>query len=213
MYLFSRSIRLSGVKNQEAIAWATRLTEVAKSLSGLDVGLWHTLYSAEVGKLSWTTFVPDMTVLEGALAKLDADAAMDEMVEKGDEYLIRGTLSDVIGKVVHGQPDPSRQVNYVSVVASTVRAGKFARGYSLGVEIAQTAEKISGLPSLFVANSTGDYAGVAWLSGFTDIGELERAQNALEESQTFVELLDSEIPGVYNDQPGAAPRTLYRRIA
>lgn len=73
--------------------------------------------------------------------------------------------------------------------------------------------RITGLPSLFVANSTGDYAGVAWVSGFTDIAELERAQNALDESQAFVQLLDSEIPGVYNDQPGAAPRTLYRRIA
>jgi len=213
VYLFSRSIRLSGVKSQEATGWATRLTEVVKDLSGLDVGLWHTLFSGEVGKLSWTTFVPDMSALEGAFAKLDADAGMNELVERGDEYVIQGTLSDVIGKVVHGQPDPSRKVNYVSVVATTIKAGKFARGYSLGVEIAQTAEKISGLPSLFVANSTGDYSGVAWLSGFTDIAELERAQNALDESQIFVELLDTEVPGVYNDQPGAAPRTLYRRIA
>jgi hypothetical protein len=213
VYLFSRSIRLSGVKGQEAIAWATRLTEVVKNLSGLDVGLWHTLYSGEVGKLNWATFVPDMAVLEGAFAKLDADAGMNELAEQGDEYVIQGTLSDVIDKVVHGQPDPSRRVNYVSAVATTIKAGKFARGYSLGVEIAQTAEKITGLPSLFVANSTGDYAGVAWISGFTDIAELERAQNALDESQAFVELLDSEIPGVYNDQPGAAPRTLYRRIA
>jgi hypothetical protein len=35
----------------------------------------------------------------------------------------------------------------------------------------------------------------------------------LDESQAFAELLDSEIPGAYNDQPGAAPRTLYRKIA
>lgn len=213
MYLFSRSIRLSGIKGQEAIGWATRLTEVVKNVSGLDVGLWQTLYSGEVGKLSWTTFVPDMAALEGAFAKLDADAGLNELVEQGDEYVVQVTLSDVIGKVVHGQPDPSRNVSYVSVVATTIRAGKFARGYSLGVEIAQAAEKITGLPSLFVGNSTGDYSGVAWVSGFTDIGELERAQNALDESQAFVELLDSEIAGVYNDQPGAAPRTLYRKIA
>ena len=212
MYLFSRTIRLSGVKGQEAIGWATRLTGVVKNVSGLDVGLWHTLFSGQVGTLSWTTFVPDMAALEGAFAKLDADAGLNELVEQGDEYVIQGTLSDVMANVIYGQPDPSRNVNYASVVATTIKAGKFARGYSLGVEIAQTAEKITGLPSLFVANSTGDYAGVAWVSGFTDIAELERAQNELNESQAFVGLLDSEIAGVYNDQPGAAPRTLYRKI-
>jgi len=213
MYLFSRSVRLSGVKPPEAIGWATRLTERVRNVTGLDVGLWHTLYSPEVGRLSWTTFVPDMAALEGAFAKLDADAGMNEISEQGDEYVIQGTLGDVLGKVVYGQPDPSRKVNYVSVVTTTIKAGKFARGFSLGIEIAQTADKITGLPSLFVGNWTGDYSGVAWLSGFTDIAELEQAQNALGESQTFVELLDSEIPGVYNDQPGAAPRSLYRRIA
>ena len=212
MYLFSRGIRLSGVKGQESIGWATKLTEL-KNISGLDVGLWHTLYSGEVGKLSWTTFVPDMAALEGAFAKLDVDAGLSELVEQGDEYVIQGTLRDVMGKVVRGQPDPSRNVNYVSVVATTIRAGKLGRGYPLGVQIAETAEKITGLPSLFVANSTGDYSGVAGVAGFTEIGELERAQNALDESQTFVGLLDSEIAGVYNDQPGAAPRTLYRKIA
>jgi len=107
--------------------------------------------------------------------------------------------------VVHGQPDPNRQVEYVAVVRSTVSAGKLARGMALGVEIAQRAEKITGVPTAFVADATGNYGGVAWLTAFANVAELERGEQTLNTDQGFIELIDTQAAGVYADQPGPAP--------
>lgn len=212
MYLFSRRARLSGVRLRESIVWATSITENVAQSTGLAVGLWNQLFSPAVGTLVWTAFVPDLATLEGANDKLLADDAYNDLVERGNEFVIPGSMDDTLGMIVHGEPDPNREVEYVAVVRSTISAGKLARGMGLGVEIAQRAEQITGQPTAFVADSTGNYGGVAWLTGFANATDLERGQQALNTDQSFIELIDTQVAGVYADQPEANTQLLYRRI-
>jgi hypothetical protein len=212
MYLFSRRARLSGVKFRESIAWATSITERVAQTTGMQVGLWNQTFSPAVGTLVWSTFVPDLATLEAANDKLMVDDAYNDLVERGTEFVIPGSIDDSLGMLIHGQPDPNRHVEYVAVVRSTITAGKLARGMGLGVEIAQRAEKITGVPTAFVADATGNYGGVAWLTAFANVAELERGEQALNTDQAFIELIDTQATGVYADQAGATTQLVYRRI-
>jgi hypothetical protein len=212
MYLFSRRARLSGSKLRDAMAWATSITERVSQTTGLQVGLWNQTFSPAVGTLVWSTFAPDLATLEAANDKLMVDDAYNDLVERATEFVVPGSLDDSLGMIIHGQPDPNRQIEYVAAVRSTISAGKLARGVALGIEIAQRAEQITGAPTVFLADSTGNYGGVTWLTAYANVTELERAEQAINTDQGFVELIDKQAPGVYADLPGANTQLLYRRV-
>ena len=213
MYLFSRRVRLAGGKPKDAMAWATRLTQRVNEVSGLQVSLWSQTLSPAVGTVVWSAFAPDLPTLQGGLDKLMDDEAYYELVGHGPEFTIPGSLDDTLAVIVHGpQPDPDRKPQYVASVRTTIVAGGLAKGMALGVEIAERAKQITGIPTAFLAAATGNYGGVSWLTAFADAAELERAQMALNTDGSFVELIDSKAPGVYTDHPGATTQLLYRRV-
>jgi hypothetical protein len=212
MYLFSRRARLSGGKFRDSMAWAVGITEKVTQTTGLQVGLWSQTFSPAVGTLVWSTFVPDLTTLEAATDKLTVDDAYNDLVDRGVEFVIPGSIDDTLAMIIHGQPDPNRHVEYVAAVRTTISGGNLARGIALGVEIAQRAEKITGLPTAFLGDSTGNYGGVTWLTAFANVAELERAEQKLNTDQSFIELIDTKAAGVYAEQPGASTQLVYRRI-
>jgi hypothetical protein len=212
MYLFSRRAHLSSGKFRDSMAWATSITERVTQTTGLQLGLWNQTFSPAVGTLVWSTFVPDLAALEAANDKLMVDDAYIELVDRGNQFVIPGSIDDSLGMLIHGQPDPNRHVEYVAAVRSTISAGKLARGIALGIEIAQRAEQITGAPTAFLADSTGNYGGVGWLTAFANVAELERAEQTLNTDQSFIELIDTQASGVYADQPGANTQLVYRRV-
>lgn len=212
MYLFTRTARLSGRNMPQAMAWAVQLTESIGPVTGVPASLWAPAFSREVGTLIWSAIVPDLKTLETALGKLDTDREFSELAERGNDFGIPGSLNDRLARYVNGAPDPESNPQYIGVVQATTKVGRLARGVSLGVEIAQTAEKVTGTRTLFVTDLTGNYGGVAWLTAYAGINELERASDALAADQSFVELIDTEVPGVYNDHPGSATQDFVRRI-
>ncbi len=212
MYLFSRRARLSGANLREAAAWAIGVADLATQTSGAPISVWSQVFSPEVGTLVWATFVPDLATLEGINDKLAVDDAYNAEVERGLPYVIPGSVDDGLGIIMNGDPDPNRSIEYVSSVRSTIGGGNLARGMALGVEIAQRAEALSGLPTLFLADATGNYGGVSWITGYTDIAELERAEMAINGDPGFIELLDRNA-GVFSDTPGASTQVIARRLS
>lgn len=212
MYLFSRQGRLSLARGRDAMGWAAEVTQRVGQATGLEVGLWTRVFSQGVGTLVWASFVPDLSTLETANDKLMADDGIMELFDRGAEFVIPGTMDDGVSVIISGEPDRNRQVEYVATVEATMQAGRLADGMALGVEIAQRAEQITGVPSMFVADATGNYGGVAWLTGFRSVGELERGQALLNSDQKFIELIDKKCKGTYNDLPGSARQVIYRRI-
>jgi hypothetical protein len=212
MYLFSRSASVGGAKIRDAMAWAASVNAKVNQISGLEVGLWSQTFSPRVGTLVWSTLVPDLATLESANDKLMVDDAYMELLDAGRDHVMAGSVDDYLGAVIHFQGDPARPAEYATVARTTIAAGKLARGIALGVEISQRAEQITGLPTMFTADATGNYAGVAWLSAYADVAELDRASQLLNSNPEFIDLLDSNAPGVYADHPGASTQTIYRHI-
>jgi hypothetical protein len=213
MYLFTRSARLGG-KITDSIIWASTIAERVRQVTGLTVGLWSQTFSPSIGTVVWSTFVPDVTTLVAEFDKLAVDNGYIELADSGSQFVIPGSGSDSLQVILYGpEPDPERKVEYVSIVRTTMAVGGLAKGVALGIEIAQRAEQITGAPTSFLADTTGNYGGVAWISVFAGAAELESAQMALNTDMSFVELIDSRAPGAYSDHPGATTQLLYRRIS
>ncbi len=211
MFLFSRTARVAPGNTKAAMTWAAAVTEKVNQISGLPVGLYMQTFSPEVGRLAWSTFAPDLVTLETANDKLTADEGYLSLIDSGAKFALGGA-DDLLSQIVYGAPDPNRPIEYVSTVATTCANGGVMRGIELGVEIAQRAEKVTGVTGLFGVSATGNYGAVGWITGYTDVGEMERAETTLAANADFGKFVDKNVPGVYTDDPTATQQLIFRKI-
>ena len=212
MYLFSRGVRIGGGQTRAAMEWALAQTEKVNKISGLQVSLYMQVYSPEVGAIAWSTFVPDLATLEAAGDKLNVDDDFVSATDKG-AALIVGGANDTLGQVIYGTPDPSRPIEYVTTVRAACATGNLARGLEVGVALTQRVEKITGVPSLFLADVTGTYGGVGWASGYENIRALEAAQQKLAADESWAKYVDKEVKDTYADEPSMTTQLIFRRLA
>jgi hypothetical protein len=193
------------------MAWATEITEKVNEITGLNVRLYASTFSPEVGALSWSTFVPDLATLEAANDKLLVDDAYVSMVDAGAKFA-PGGADDALSQIIHGAPDATRQIEYVTIVQTFCASASLTKGIELAVEIAQRAEKTLGNPVLVATGTTGGYGSVGWFSAYANVQELERGQQALAADAKFAEFVDKSVKGVYADDPSLTQQLIYRRI-
>lgn len=209
MYLFTRSAVLA---DNEGLAWATTMTEHAKRATGLEIGLWGQVWSPEFGRVAWTAMVPDLTTLAAAGDAMAADAAMAKEGAKG-AALTNGSLDDALYNIVHGDIDPGAPpAEYVTVVSSVCPNGGISNAMAAGVEIAQRAEKITGTVTMFLANVTGVYGGVSWVTGHVNVAALEAAQQKMAEDADWPREVD-KAASAFTSDPSATNSIILRRFA
>jgi hypothetical protein len=211
MYLFSRRERLAAGKTRESAAWAVAVTEKVNQITELDVGLWASVFSPGLGEIVWATFVDDLATIENAEAKLLVDDGYVALVDQGAAFSDGTGADDLLSQLVFGEVDPNRQISYVTVVESTVAGGKMVRGMEVGVEIAQRVSKITGAATSFMADTTGNYGGVRWITGHENIAQLQAAGDAIAADQSFAAFVDKQV-GVYLEAPGVTSQRIARRI-
>jgi hypothetical protein len=211
MYLFSRRAHLALGNTRAAMTWAQGMSEKTNQITSLDVSTFTSIFSPESGTLVWSAFAPDLASLETANDKLLADDGYVTMLDEGARFL-QSNIDDAVLQVVHGEVDPNRQVEYATTMQAVCATGHMARGMELGVEIAQRVAKITGIPSLFATGATGPYGSVAWLSGYADVQEMEKAQQALAADTTFVKFIDDKVRGVYVEDFEITRQLIYRRL-
>jgi hypothetical protein len=209
VYLFARGARLGPGHAQEELAWAIAMTEKVNQISETKVSLWTTFMSPGVNTLYWTTFAEDLATFEAANDKFVTDSGYLMLLEQGARYVSADPIDDVLMQVVHADRiDVNNQPAYIAEVAAVCASGNGVRGIELGVEIAQTASKLTKAPTSFSVAATGAYGAVAWHTAFESITELQRGQEALMDP-TFLDLIDKKAKDVY--QP-AATQAIYRRV-
>jgi hypothetical protein len=206
MFLFTRAGRLAPGSTRESIAFVGEVTEKARQETGLDVHAWAATMSPDMGAMVWTTFVEDLEHLEQANDKLAASDSFIDLVDRG-AHLFAGPFTDGLAQVMTGEVEPSGPTpQYVTVATAVAANGSLRAALAGGVEIAEAATRIGGAPTMFMVDSTGPYGGCAWTTGFADIGELERAEAALNADDGWLELIDRVGPAY---APGAA-QSIYR---
>jgi hypothetical protein len=208
MYLFTRAGRFQPGSIRESMEFVQAVTEKVRQETGLRVIVWTSTMSPDFGTTMWSTFVDDLGQLEEAEDKLMVSDSFLDLAEKGNK-LLTGPLTDGLGQVVHGAPDLSGPLpNYLSVARATAANGQLKAALGGGVEIAETATRITGANTTFVVDVTGAYGGCRWGSQFADIGELQRAEAALMADESWLDLID-RVGSAYAQD---ARQEIFRRI-
>lgn len=210
MYLFTRRSRLSGGHGTAGLEWATAVCAKVAEVTDQEVQLWATVYSAGFGTISWTTWLADLPSLESVGDRLAADAGYNSLTNQGPEFL-EGGLDDSLLQVLHGLPDPDRDVRYVGGIQAVIAGGQATRAMASGVELAMTATSITGLPTMFLRALTGPYGSVGWLTGYESAAEMESADHALATDPGWIKTVDAT-EGCFVEDPSVTQTTMYRRI-
>jgi hypothetical protein len=193
------------------MTWVLDITEKANQITGLDISPFTTVFSPEVGTVVWSMVAPDLAALESANDKLVADDGYIVLIDEGAR-LVQSNIDDGLLQIIHGEVNPDRRVEYATSVQAVCATGNLARGMELGVEIAQRAEQAIGIPTMFASSMNGPYGAIAWVTGFTDVHEMDRAQQTLAADTDFMRFIDDKTPGVYAEDFAISQQLTYRRI-
>jgi hypothetical protein len=210
MYLFTRSARLAPGNLETAMDWAVRITEKVNQIVELDVSLWARVFSPANGTLVWTSTVEHLAALEASDDKLMADSGYLSLVEEGATLMSSDPIDDQLSQLVYMDPAAAGVLGqYANVVEATLAPGNSVRGVELGIDIAQRASKITSCPTSFAVAVTGDYGGVAWLTTFSSVEQLQQSQEAIASAPEFAQKVDKEASKVFLPN---VTQLSYRRI-
>ena len=189
------------------------MAEYTHQLTGVPIGVWSEVYGEQVGTLEFASFVADLTALETAMDKIAVDDHWQELAEKTLEYTTADGLHDSLATIIHPEPLPGGgSARYTLTIDSACRPGQLMRGVSLGVEIAQRAQELTGRPVLFLADETNRYAGLHWIFQYHDAAEMEALGDRVLSDMGFMHLIDAQTASVYDFDPRATRRRVHRRI-
>ena len=208
MYLFTRAGRFGPGSIREAMGFVGTITEKVHQETGLEVHAWASTLSPDLGTTVWATFVEDLEELEQAQDKLAVSDAFTEIAEQGARLFV-GPLTDGLASVVSGARDPSGPLPaYVTVARAAAANGSLKGAMEHGVEIAEAATRITGVPTMFLVDATGPYGGCRWSTAFADIASLQRAEEQLQQDETWLALIDR----VGQSYTQGAVQSIFRRI-
>lgn len=212
VYLFHRTARLGTGSAHEEISWSLSMTEKVNQISSTPVTLWSTFMSPGVNTLTWTTIVENLSDLEATNDKLMTDNGYLMLLEQGARYASEDAINDGLMQILYADAamDPAQPPAYVSAVDAVLAPGGYIHGIEVGIEIAQRAEAITGVPVSFCVSNTGVYGAVSWFASYNSIDHVQQANEKLNGDMTFAQFLDAETSKCY--QPSATQQ-LYRRLA
>ena len=208
MYLFTRAGRFRPGPVREATTFVGAITEKVRQETGKDVHAFLATMSPELGTCAWALFVESLEELEAIEDKLAVSEDYLDMVEQAGK-LWAGPLVDGLATLVHGTVDPTAAPPaYVSVARARAANGRLGDAMAAGIEIAEAATRITGIPTNFLVDSTGPFGGCRWTSGHAEIGGLARAEEALMADESWVALID-RIGGAFTEDTS---QSIYRRL-
>lgn len=208
MYLFTRTGRFGPGNIGASMSFVSSVTDKVHQETGLDIHSWGATLSPELGTVVWAAFVDSLEELEAVQDKLAVSDSFIALAESGAKYFL-GPLQDGLAQVVTGAIDPTAPLPaYVTVARATATNGRLGEAMAAGVEIAEAATRISGVPTGFLVDATGAFGGCRWNSGHPDIASVERAEAALMADEGWLQLID-RVGTCYD---AGVTQSIYRRI-
>jgi hypothetical protein len=210
MYLFTRSVMLAGPP-AASTAHAIELCHHASRTMGRDIALWSAGFGAPLGAMVYAMRVEGLADLEAAAAPLVADAGYHERLAAGQQFH-GGPAQDSLAQPLFGElGDESPPVGSVATVTTaTMAAGHYGRAVAWSIDIAQHVSAVSGVPTMFLADSFGAFGNVAWIAVTSDMAAADAAGAAVNGDATYLSKLD-EAGDLF--LPGSGNRVLMTRVA
>ncbi len=188
MYIFARSRRINPGSFRAGLAAAVEGGAKASELVGQPVFVWTSVLSPTVGTVVWSMRADDLDSLIGYGDTIAADDGFDLWARRSDP-LFSGPFSDSAAEVLSGAPT-GPPAAYLTVVTGTCANGSLAEGMAVGMEIAESATRITGHQTMFTAAVAGDYGSVTWVTGVPDLATMAEANRTLSSDSDWVQLID-----------------------
>lgn len=207
MYIFGRSRAINQERFRDAAVNAVEAGSRASALTGLPIFTWSAVLGPDVGTVTWSTRVDHLDEL---MTADDAMASSDEFTQwvTGSADLYTGSSSDVVSEIIAAPPTDA-PAPFVMVIRGVAAHGMIGEALEVGVELAETAMRIGGNHTSFVAPLVGPYGAVGWLTQYPDLAALESEQAALQTDGEWIKLVDRAGPAF---QPGING-SLLRRLS
>lgn len=198
MFLFTRRVQIAPGNNRVAMAYATEMGAMASGITGHDISVWMTVASPEVGGIVYSTWFEHLDDLHAAFGAL---AASDDYNAKITEnaHLWAGSPTDLLTQMIHGAAAEGGPPAFATSVRATAANGSIGAAMAAGVEIAEAANRITGLNTIFGRTLTGAYGGVGWITGAESMAAIEESQMAMAASEEWLALVDRVGPSFAPD--------------
>jgi hypothetical protein len=188
MQLFSRQIQLSGPL-AEISAYATEMAAHVSAVGGREIALWQTVFGAPLGTMTYAVRVEGIADLQALSAQVLADADYHAKLAKGVDYVV-GNAEDRLLQPLNGELGDPPPVGSMALVTSAVVAnGAYEKAFAWGVDMAQHAASVTGIPTLFLAEQYGSFGSVGWIGVAADGATIDAGTAALNADADYLKKL------------------------
>ena len=195
----------------DVMAYATDIRAYVAGKTGEDIGLWSVVFGAPIGTMSFTARVDGLAGLQAMTATFIDDAEYHAKLAAGRDF-VAAPSEDSLAEPLHGDMggDPPPVGSMAVVTTAVVGNGAYAEAIGWGIDIAQHAEKVSGMPTVFLMNNYGTFGQVTWIGIAADAAAADAAGAAINADADYVAKL-----GGARDLfvPGMSHRALLSRVA
>lgn len=209
MDLFSRRVMTAGPP-AEVLAYAVEMRNYVADQTGQDVGLWSAGFGAPVGAMAYTMRVDGIAGLQAMTASFVDDPEYHAKLAKGADF-IAAPSEDSLAQPLHGElGDPPPVGSFAMVTTVVIGNGAYAEAIGWGVDMAQHAERVTGMPTAFLMNAFGTFGQVTWIGTAPDAAAIDAAGQKLNADGDYVDKLSA---AGHLFVPGSGHRTLLTRVA
>ena len=209
MQLFSRQVQLTGPFS-ETSAYAADMTAHVSGLIGREVSLWSTVFGAPLGTMTYTLRVDGVADVSAISAQVLADADFHAKLAKGADYAV-GEAEDRLFQPLNGElGDPPPVGSMALVTSAVIAAGAYENAIAWGLDMAQHATSVTGLPTLFLVEQYGAFGSVGWIGVAPDGAAVDAASSALDADADWLKKLGMT-GGMFVE--GSGHRILSTRVA
>ena len=188
MQLFSRQVQLTGPFS-ETSAYAADMTAHVSGLIGREVSLWSTVFGAPLGTMTYTLRVDGVADVLAISAQVLADADFHAKLAKGADYAV-GNAEDRLLQPLNAELGDPPPVGSMAVITSAVMAnGAYEKAIAWGLDMAQHATSVTGLPTLFLVEQYGSFGSVGWIAVAADGAAVDAGNAALNGDADYLKKL------------------------
>lgn len=211
MYLFSQRFVVRG-DPRATRKWARTLTDHVVKRTEIPGALFEAQVGAPVGSMAFSAFIQSHAELAAAVERLQSDDEYYKLALSGQEYLV-GQPENSLIEIVHTAGGEYKRVGVngiASIITAEISVGKYSRAFGWGIEMAELASEITGIPTLFARNAGGKFGGVTWIATAPDVTTFDALEERLNKDPRYLSKLD-EIGGLFVEESGN--RVIATRIA
>ncbi len=209
MQLFSRQLQLSGPL-AEIAAYAADMRAHVSAVAGREIALWSTMFGAPLGTMTYAVRVEGVADFQAMSARIQADADYHDKVAKGADYVVGNAEDRLLQPLNAEMGDPPPVGSMALVTSAVMAAGAYDKAIAWGIDMAQHAMSVTGVPTLFLAEQYGSFGSVGWIAVTADGAAVDAASAALNGDADYFKKL-----GAAGDLfvPGSGHRILSTRVA